>query len=109
MVVAAGGFDVVALDLGDGAPRAPSASWIRLKHGAERQGTTILVATPARAVGAFAAAAVELTAGAPAFLVAPPLFDGIKVRAAAMRGRDARAESAPGGAPCALLAFTFRS
>jgi recA bacterial DNA recombination protein len=105
LVVGAGGIDIVAVDLGERAPRAPSASWIRLKHGAERQGTTIVVATPGRVVGAFAAAAVELSAATPAFWGHgdPPLFDGLRVRAA--RGRGASDEEAA----CAWLAFTSHS
>ncbi|HVU52618.1 MAG TPA: hypothetical protein VHL80_18185, partial [Polyangia bacterium] len=78
LVVGAGGFDVVALDWGDGRPRVPTAAWVRLKHQAERQGTSVLVATPARAVGAFAAAAVELAA-APTFGVGAPLLDGARI------------------------------
>ena len=41
LVVSAGGFDVLALDLGDERLRAPTAAWVRLKHGAERQGTSV--------------------------------------------------------------------
>jgi hypothetical protein len=112
LVVAAGGVDLVAVDLGESASRAPSASWIRLKHGAERQGTTIVVATPARVVGAFAAAAVELSTSTPAFWEGaspegPPLFDGFRVRAT--RGRGAKPKADQGDTPCAWLAFTYRS
>ena len=105
LVIGAGGFDVVGLDLGDEPPRrVPTAAWIRLKHGAERQGTSILVATPGRAVGAFAAAAVELSAAQPSFLTPGPLlFDGIRAQAFCERGRNEEE------ARCAWLAFTFRS
>jgi hypothetical protein len=94
LVVSAGGFDVVAIDLGDERlARVPTAAWVRLKHGAERQGTTVLVATPARAVGAFAAAAIDLHGAAPRFLtdLGPPLLDGVRVRAECLRrsGRSA--------------------
>lgn len=100
LVIAAGGFDLVALDLGDVSPRAPTAAWIRLKHGAERQGTSVVVATPARAVGAFAAAAVELSAGTPAF--PGNLLSQLRATATSERaaGREAR---------CACVAFTCRS
>src|SRR5262249_53778019 len=82
LVVAAGGVDLVALDLGDVPPRSPTAAWIRLKHGAERQGTSVLVASPGRAVGAFAAAAVELTTPAPEFIMeGPPLLSGLRATA----------------------------
>jgi RecA/RadA recombinase len=114
LVVSAGGFGLVALDLGDERPRVPTAAWVRLKHGAERQGTSVLVATPARAVGAFAAAAVELHGATPRFLTdGPPLFDGARVRAECVRrsGRSANDVGAGNGrqVSCAWLAFTCRS
>ena len=62
LVLGAGGFDLIALDLGDARPRLPTAGWIRFKHGAEKQGTTLLVSAPARAAGSCAAAVVELGA-----------------------------------------------
>jgi protein ImuA len=114
LVVSAGGFDIVALDLGDARPRVPTAAWVRLKHGAERQGTSVLVATPARAVGAFAAAAIELSGAAPHFLtdLGSPLYDGARVRAECLRRSGRSANDVGGGerhAPCAWLAFTCRS
>ena len=93
-MLGAGGFDLIALDLGDERPRLPTAGWVRLKHGAERQGTTVLVAAPARAAGAFAAAAVELAPGAPRFVAdGAPLFAGLRARAVRGPGR-ARAGAA---------------
>jgi RecA DNA recombination protein len=113
LVVSAGGFDVVAIDLGEERPRAPSASWIRLKHGAERQGTSVLVATPARAVGAFAATAVELRASAPRFFTdaGPPLLGGARVQIECVRraGRSATDTGGEPHTPCAWLAFTCLS
>jgi RecA/RadA recombinase len=115
LVVSAGGFDVVALDLGDELPRAPvpTSAWVRLKHGAERQGTSVLVATPARAVGAFAAAAVELRAAAPRFFTdaGPPLLGGARVQIECVRraGRSATDDRGEQHASCAWLAFTCRS
>ena len=119
LVVNAGGFDVIALDLGDERPRVPvpTASWVRLKHGAERQGTSVLVVTPARVVGAFAAAAVELSAATPRFferdetqadLGGPPLLDGARVKIECLRraGRSANDNPGESHAPCAWLAFT---
>jgi RecA/RadA recombinase len=118
LVVGAGGFDVVALDLGDQRPRIPTAAWVRLKHGAERQGTSVLVATPARAVGAFAAAAVELVSSSPRFegdgpgapASGPPLLDGVGVKIVCLRRahRSANDTGEP-TAPCASVAFTCRS
>jgi len=112
LVVAAGGFDVVALDLGDERPRIPTAAWVRLKHGAERQGTSVLVATPARAVGAFAAAAVELAASAPRFDegAGPALLDGVRVKIVCLRRAHRSAnDTGESRAPCACVAFTCRS
>lgn len=107
LVVSAGGFDLVALDLGDACPRTPSAAWLRLKHGAERQGTTILVATSVPAVGAFAAATVEITSATPSFLRAcgsPTWLAGLRAQANRVRGKHATEE----GSPCAWLAFSHR-
>jgi hypothetical protein len=117
LVVAAGGFDLCALDLGDGWLRPPTAAWIRLKHGVERQGTSLLVATPARAVGAFAAAAVELSAATPTFSVdeGPTLFEGLRVRATCQRGKhgkhdkQGKIDRLQEEARCAWLAFISRS
>ncbi len=111
LVVSAGGFDVVARDLGDERPRVPTPAWVRLKHGAERQGTSVLVATPTRTVGAFAAAALELGAATPRFLTdaGPPLFDGARVKIECRRraGRSATdAAAKEERASCAWLAFT---
>jgi RecA/RadA recombinase len=112
LVVSAGGFDVIALDLGDERLHVPTASWVRLKHGAERQGTSVLVATSARAVGAFAAAAVELAGATPSFFTgaAPPLLGGVSVKIECLR-RASRSADDMGEphAPCACVAFTCRS
>ena len=111
LVVAAGGFGVVALDLCDcdTRRRVADAAWVRLRHAARNQGTTVLVATSTRTLGTAAAAAIELDGGAPTFLTdGPPLFAGVKSRAARVRG-GARDESATEEATCVSLAFTCRS
>jgi RecA/RadA recombinase len=108
LIIGAGGFDVVALDLGDARPRVPTASWVRLKHAAEKQGTSVLIATSARAVGAFAAAAIELTGAAPHFVPdGPPLLGGL--RAKVERGRGGRTPETGEDGRCAWLAFSCRS
>jgi len=120
LVVSAGGFDVLALDLGDERPRVPTAAWVRLKHGAERQGTSVLVSTSARTVGAFAAAAAELQAATPSFFTnlgkglaegGPPLLGGVRVKIECLRRSGRSATDIPGDhhAPCAWLAFTCPS
>jgi hypothetical protein len=104
LVVAAGGFGTVALDLCDARLRIPDAAWVRLRHAARAQGTTVLVASGARRLGAFAATAIDLD-GAPAFDgVGPPLFAGLDVRAQRLRNGRTSTELS-----CVSLAFTSRS
>jgi RecA DNA recombination protein len=106
LVVAAGGFGTVALDLCDARLRIPDAAWMRLRHAARAQGTTVLVASGARRLGAFAAAAVDL-GGAPAFdPEGPPLFARLEVRAQRLRNG---AQSDGNQQSCVSLAFTSRS
>jgi len=105
LVVAAGGFGTVALDLCDARLRIPDAAWMRLRHAARAQGTTVLVTSGARRLGAFAAAAVTL-GGAPAFdTEGPPLFARLEVRA--HRSRNGRTDGEQQS--CVSLAFTSRS
>ena len=114
LVVAAGGFGTVALDLCDARLRIPDAAWVRLRHAARAQGTTVLVASGARRLGAFAAAAVDL-GGAPAFdTEGRPLFARLEVRALRLRNgrmQAAQSRSSTDGEqlPCVSLAFTSRS
>ncbi len=87
-MIAAGGFGLVALDLGEDAARIPSAAWIRLKHAAERQRTAVIIAASRRTVGAFAASAIELLAGRPLFDGAgPPLLVAIQTAVEVRRHR----------------------
>jgi hypothetical protein len=79
LLIAAGGFGLVALDLGEGVPRIPSAAWVRLKHAAERQRTAVVIAAPRLTVGAFAASAIDLLARRPLFDNAgPPLLVALR-------------------------------
>ena len=121
LVVAAGGFGVVALDLCDGKCRVPDAAWIRLTHRAREQGTSVLVVNGARRLGSFATMAVELGQTRPSFLQdGPALFAEVRTRAALVRGgvRGAANQSSQeqehehddeGRPKCASLAFTCRS
>jgi len=61
LLIDAGGFDLVALDIGDKSPRFPDAAWVRLRHGAKRQRTAVLVVATSPLVRAFASVAVILT------------------------------------------------
>lgn len=113
LVIAAGGFGLVAIDLCDTALRIPDAAWMRLRHAARAQGTTVLVAVPRPRLRSFAAAAVELD-GAAAFLTdGPPLFSGLDVQAQCRRGAgDGAAAGLNPDEPrssCVSLAFTCRS
>jgi hypothetical protein len=90
LLIAAGGFGLIALDLGEGGARIPSAAWVRLKHGAERQRTAVIVAVPRRTVGAFAASAIDLQARQPRFDSAgPPLLSAIETAVGVRRRRRA--------------------
>jgi hypothetical protein len=114
LVVAAGGFGMVALDLCDARLRIPDAAWIRLRHAARAQGTTVLIVSGTRRLGAFAAAAVDLD-GAPAFDGAGrPLFARLEVRAHRLRNGRAQSSQARSSTdleqlPCVSLAFMSRS
>lgn len=81
LLVAAGGFGLVALDFGERPARVPDAAWVRLRHAAERQGTAVLVTAPRRLAGATAAAAVVLHAPRPRFATAGgPLLLALETR-----------------------------
>ena len=109
LVVAAGGFGVVGVDVCDARPRAPDAAWMRLAHLARTQSTTLLVAGAERMAGTHAAAALELGNVTPGFLTdGPPLLSGIRVRATRVRG-DRRAPQPGDPTACVSLAFTSRS
>ena len=110
LVIAAGGFGLVAVDLCDQTGRIPDAAWMRLRHAARAQGTTVLVSAARARLGSFAAAAIELT-GTAAFLSdGPPLFSGLDVQARCRRvGHEADPPPDQSRPPCVSLAFTCRS
>jgi hypothetical protein len=88
LLIAAGGFGLVALDLGEGLARIPSAAWMRLKHAAERQRSAVIVAAPRQTVGAFAATAIDLLARRPLFDDAgPPLLIALRTAVEVRRHR----------------------
>jgi hypothetical protein len=70
-IVAAGGFGLVALDLGDDPRTVPSAAWLRLRRVAGAPGTVVLVVTgrpwTRPLTGSMSAAAVALEAARPCF------------------------------------------
>jgi hypothetical protein len=100
LLIDAGGFDLVALDIGDKNPRLPDAAWLRLRHGAERQRTVALVVAAAPLVRAFASVAVILSRQGVDFGerqdarpatricgVTPALLTGLRSNVALGRGR----------------------
>lgn len=90
LLVAAGGFRLVAVDLGDHPPRVPGAAWLRLKRAAERQGTAVLVTAPRRVIGTAAATAVVLRDARPRFAAAGgPLLVALETRACIERSLGA--------------------
>jgi hypothetical protein len=60
LLVSAGGFALVALDLGDSASHLPPTALIRLRQIAQRQGTVVLLAAGFPLAGSFSATAVHL-------------------------------------------------
>ena len=101
VVLGAGGFGLVALDLGEERPRAPTAAALRLKRAAEQQGTAVVVSSARRVQGMLGACALTLVAGRPRFDAGgleeggsngagpPPLLMGVEARAVVDRGGDA--------------------
>lgn len=86
ILIAAGGFGLVVLDFGEQAPRTPTAAWLRLRHTAERQGTTALVVALARSAGAAATTAVVLHDARPRFVAeGGPLLVALETRVAVER------------------------
>lgn len=86
ILIGAGGFGLVVLDFGEQAPRAPTAAWLRLRHTAERQGTTALIVALARGAGAAATTAVVLHDARPRFVVeGGPLLSTLETHVAVER------------------------
>jgi len=104
VLIAAGGFGLVAIDFGEETPRAPAAAWLRLRHAAERQGTGVLVVARGRTAGAVAAAAVNLHDARPHFVAAGgPLLASFETRIAVERAvgpLPAPANGNDGDDPC---------
>jgi hypothetical protein len=98
LIVSAGGFELVGLDLGDYPPRLPTAGWIRLRNVAEKQGTAVLLTARFPLAGTCSAMSLELRQrqvdfGFDAGLdtrgerFRPPLVTGIRSSACVSRGR----------------------
>jgi hypothetical protein len=93
ILLGAGGFALVVLDLGDRRVEGSPGAWRRLASAAERTRSTLLVVTPERAAGAVAALGLELGArrvrwsGGRGRLL---LLDGIDARVTVVRSRVGR-------------------
>lgn len=59
LILGAGGFGVVALDLGERRARVPEVSWLRLSRAAEKSDAALAVIAPWPQAGSFAVATVE--------------------------------------------------
>jgi hypothetical protein len=100
LLVAAGGFAVVAIDFGERPARVPAPAWLRLKHSAEKQGTAVLLTAPFRMAGAAARAAVVMRDAQPQFVAAAgPLLVGLETRAHIERALGAHAHASPANEP----------
>jgi RecA/RadA recombinase len=96
IVLAAGGFGLVALDLGEprtgSTARIPTPAWMRLKRAAEQHGSAVLVTSARRLQGALGACAVTLSHARPKFVggsePGPTLLVGLDARAEVDRGTD---------------------
>jgi hypothetical protein len=139
LIVAAGGFGMVAIDLGEQALGVPTQAWVRLKRLAAAQGTVILVVTARRLEGVLGACALTLSDAQPHFATegaakvsphapplgggdglgpsgapapsrkAPPLLLGVQIRAFLARNVGARAHEAGGQPVCTLNLQHHRS
>jgi hypothetical protein len=105
LLVAAGGFGLVAIDCGERPPRVPTAAWVRLQQIAEKQGTAVLLAAPWRMAGPVARAAIELRDARPRFLATGrPLLLGLEARVGISRGMAANGRWGADAAVCARAA-----
>ena len=92
LLVRSGGFELVAVDLGDSPPwalaRIPAAVYVRLQRAVERTPTGFLIAAPRRVAGSLAAVAVALAPRriqwAPG---GPGLLAGLETEARLIRSR----------------------
>ena len=91
MVLDAGGFGLVVIDLGGYARTLTQSAALRLARAAERSGAAVIVLAERRTCGTFAALSLVLGRARPFFSRtapgAPVLFDGIRVEAYVARNK----------------------
>ncbi len=91
MVLSAGGFGLVVIDLAGRARTLTLSAALRLARAAERSGAAVIVLAERRTCGTFAALSLVLSRARPFFSRtapgAPALFDGIRVEAYVARNK----------------------
>ena len=94
LVLQAGGFGLVVIDLGASAVPLPLSIALRLAREAERSGAAVIVIAPQRICGPFAALSLQLRRLEAAFNrlapASPWLFDGLVIRASTVRNQLGR-------------------
>jgi len=94
LVLQAGGFGVVVVDLGTNAVPLPLSIALRLAREAERSGAAVIVIAPHRICGTFAALSLQLSRLEASFnrltSASPWLFDGLVIRASTVRNQLGR-------------------
>jgi hypothetical protein len=93
VVVRGGGFELVAVDLGDLPPwrlaRVPAAAFVRLQRGVEGRATALVFAGVRRVAGSLAATAVALAPARPEWQgEGPRLLTELVTQARLVRARD---------------------
>lgn len=68
LILRAGGFGVVALDVGETPPRVPDSAWLRLGRATESSGVALVLSSPRRVAGSFAAVTLAASQPRPRFL-----------------------------------------
>src|SRR5215472_15280264 len=94
LVLKAGGFGLVVIDIGVNAPPLPQNIALRLAREAERSGTAVVVIAPHRICGTFAALSLKLTRLEASFYrltpASPAVFDGCVIHAATVHNKLGR-------------------
>jgi len=94
MVLKAGGFGLVVIDIGANSSPLPQSIALRLAREAERSGAAVIVIAPWRICGTFAALSLQLTRIEAAFTrltpASPALFDGFVIQATTARNKLGR-------------------
>src|SRR5262249_46855695 len=94
LVLKAGRFGLVVIDLGASAAPLPPSIALRLAREAERSGAAVIVIAPHRICGTFAALSLQLRRIEASFNrlapASPALFDGLVIRASTVRNHLGR-------------------